>query len=98
MLFTGDLVGVGSHLNLTRGHPPESWLAILDRLAALEPDHVVPGHGPPAGAESLSTVRRYIETIVELAARPGDHEIPAEYADWTFAEGFQQNIGALRAR
>ena len=98
VLFTGDLVGVGSHLNLTRGHPPETWLAILDRLAALEPEHVVPGHGPPAGPESLSTVRRYIETIVELAARPGDHEIPAEYADWTFAEGFRQNIDALRAR
>jgi glyoxylase-like metal-dependent hydrolase (beta-lactamase superfamily II) len=98
VLFTGDLVGVGSHMNLTRGHPPENWIAILDRLAGLEPRHVVPGHGPPAGPESLATVRRYIETIVELAAKPGDREIPAEYADWAFAEGFQQNIDALRAR
>ncbi len=98
VLLTGDLVGVGSHMNLTRGHPPENWLAILDRLAGLDPQHVVPGHGLPAGPESLTTVRRYIETIVELAAKPGDHEIPPEYADWTFAEGFQQNIGALRAR
>ena len=53
---------------------------------------------PPAGPESLTTVRRYVETIVELAAKLGDHELPAEYADWTFAEGFQQNIDALRAR
>jgi cyclase len=98
VLFTGDLVGVGSHMNLTRGHPPENWIAILGRLTALEPEWVVPGHGPPAGPESLTTVRRYVETIVELAAKPGDHEIPAEYADWTFAEGFQQNIDALRAR
>jgi glyoxylase-like metal-dependent hydrolase (beta-lactamase superfamily II) len=98
VLFAGDLVVVGSHLNLTRGHPPESWLAILDRLAALEPAHVVPGHGPPAGPESLATVRRYIETVVELAASPGDHEVPADYADWAFAEGFGQNIEALRAR
>jgi glyoxylase-like metal-dependent hydrolase (beta-lactamase superfamily II) len=98
VLFAGDLVVVGSHLNLTRGHRPESWLAILGRLAALEPEHVVPGHGPPAGPESLATVRRYIETVVELAASPGDHEIPAEYADWPFGESFGQNIEALRAR
>jgi cyclase len=98
VLFAGDLVGVGSHLNITRGHPPETWLAIVDRLAALEPEHVVPGHGPPAGPEALATVRGYIETVVELAAAPGDHEMPAEYADWAFAEGFQQNIDALRAR
>jgi cyclase len=98
VLFAGDLVGVGSHLNLTRGHPPGNWLAILDRLLALEPEHVVPGHGPPAGPEALTTVRRYIETVVELAATPGDHELPADYADWAFAEGFGQNIEALRAR
>jgi cyclase len=98
VLFAGDLVGVGSHLNLTRGHPPENWLAIIDRLAALEPEHVVPGHGPPGGPESLVAVRAYIETVVDLAATPGDHELPAEYADWTFAEGFAQNIEALRAR
>jgi glyoxylase-like metal-dependent hydrolase (beta-lactamase superfamily II) len=98
VLFAGDLVGVGSHMNLTRGHPPENWLAILDRLAALEPEHVVPGHGTPAGPEALATVHRYIEAVVDLAATPGDHAIPAEYAEWAFAEGFQQNIEALRAR
>jgi cyclase len=98
VLFAGDLVGVGSHPNLTRGHPPENWLAILDRLAALEPEHVVPGHGPPAGPDALATVRRYIETIVELAALPGDHDLPPGYADWSYAEGFRQNIEALRAR
>ncbi len=98
VVFTGDLVGVESHLNLTRGHPPENWLAILDRLEALEPEHVVPGHGPPAGPESLATVRRYIQTVIDLAATPGEHELPAEYADWQFGQGFQGNIDALRAR
>ena len=98
VLFMGDLVGVRSHLNITRGFPPENWLAILDRLAALEPAVVVPGHGPPAGPEALAAARRYVETVVELAAAPGDHEVPAEFADWEFPEGFQQNIDALRAR
>ena len=98
VLYTGDLVGVKSHLNLTRGFPPQNWLAILDRLAALEPESVVPGHGEPAGPEALDSARRYIETLLGLAAVPGDHEVPAEFGDWEFAEGFQQNIDALRAR
>ena len=98
VLIAGDLVGVRSHLNLTRGHPPESWLAILDRLAALEPEHVVPGHGPPAGPEALTAARRYVEIVLELAAGPGEPELPEEFAGWTFPEGFEQNIAALRAR
>ncbi len=97
VLFAGDLIGVDSHLNLTRGDP-QSWLRILDRLEALEPGCVVPGHGPPAGPEAIATARRYIETLLELAATPGDHELPAEYASWSFPDGFQGNIDALRAR
>lgn len=96
VLIAGDLVGVGTHLNLTRGHPPENWLAILDRLAALAPAVVVPGHGPPAGPEALATARAYIETLLDVAAGTGDPELPAEYENWTFPEGFHQNVEALR--
>ena len=98
VLFAGDLIGVKGHLNLTRGFPTENWLAFLDRMAELDPAYVVPGHGPPAGAEAISACREYIETVVELAATPGEHEIPAAWDDWVFPEGFQQNIDALRAR
>jgi cyclase len=97
VLFAGDLLGVNNHLNLTRGDP-ENWLRILDRLEALDPVRCVPGHGPPAGPEAISTARRYIETVLELAATPGDHECPAEFADWGFPQGFQGNLEALRAR
>jgi cyclase len=98
VLFAGDLVGVKGHLNLTRGFPPENWLAFLDRMAALEPLHVVPGHGEPAGPEAIAACREYIETVVDLAATPGDHEVPTRYDGWLFPEGFAQNIEALRAR
>jgi glyoxylase-like metal-dependent hydrolase (beta-lactamase superfamily II) len=98
VLYTGDLVGVRSHLNVTRGFPTENWLAILDRLAGLDPVHVVPGHGEPAGPECLTGARRYIETLLDLASIPEEPEIPEEFADWTFPEGFQQNIHALRSR
>jgi cyclase len=96
VLYTGDLVGVRSHLNVTRGFPTENWLAIIDRLAGLDPVHVVPGHGEPAGPECLTAARRYIETVVAAAASSGDVELPAEYADWEFSEGWRGNIEALR--
>ena len=95
VLFTGDLVGVESHLNLMRGDP-QNWLRTLDRLDALEPQQVVPGHGPAAGPEAIATARLYIETLLRLAAEPGDHETPEEYREWTFAEGFQRNLASLR--
>jgi cyclase len=97
VLFAGDLLGVDSHLNLTRGDP-ENWVRILDRLEALEPLRCVPGHGPPAGPEAITTAREYIETMLDLAARPGNHELPEAYADWGFPQGFQGNLDALRAR
>ena len=98
VLYAGDLVAVGNHLNLTRGHPPATWLAILERLLALGPERVVGGHGPVAGPEAIEACRGYVESVVALAAEPGEHEVPAEYADWGFSEGFAQNIDALRAR
>lgn len=97
VLFTADLIGVDNHLNLTRGDP-RNWLAILDRLEALRPDRIVPGHGPPAGPEAIASAREYIGTLLELAADPGEHELPPAYEGWGFAEGFGQNIDALRRR
>jgi glyoxylase-like metal-dependent hydrolase (beta-lactamase superfamily II) len=97
ILFAADLIGVGNHLNLTRGDP-QNWLAILGRLDALGPDRVVPGHGPPAGQEAIAAARDYIETVRALAAKPGHHEAPPAFEGWGFPEGFQQNIDAWRAR
>lgn len=98
VLFAGDLVTVGNHLNLTRGHPPENWLAALDGFEALRPEHVLGGHGPPSGPEAIGDFRGYVESVLALAAEPGDPEVPAAYADWAFPEGFEQNIAALRSR
>ena len=95
VLFAADLIGVRTHPNLAHGDP-QNWLRILDRLDALEPERVVPGHGPPAGPDAIATVREYIETLLALAAETGDHELPAAFAGWSFEDGFRQNIEALR--
>ena len=45
ILFTGDLVFHGGHPIVWAG-PVQRWIDACDRMLALEPDVVVPGHGP----------------------------------------------------
>jgi cyclase len=97
VLFAGDLVTVDAHPNLAHGDP-ENWFRILDRLDALGARRVVSGHGPVADGEAIEVVRRYIETLLLLAAEPGQHVRPAEYDGWAFPDGFEQNLQALRER
>ena len=44
------------------------WLDALRRIEALEPQHVVPGHGPVGDAEALASARRYLEDVQAHAA------------------------------
>jgi len=98
VLFAGDLVTPGNHSNLTRGHPPEGWLRALDRMTALQPEHVFGGHGPAAGPEAISDARAYVEAAVAAADGPGEPEVPTAFAAWEYPDLFAQNVVALRAR
>jgi glyoxylase-like metal-dependent hydrolase (beta-lactamase superfamily II) len=42
-----------------------TWIAALERMAALEPEHVVPGHGPLCGVDGLLELRDYLVHVVE---------------------------------
>jgi hypothetical protein len=48
--------------------PLEGWLRALDAIEALEPEVVVPGHGPITDLAGLATLRAYW-TYMEAAAR-----------------------------
>jgi hypothetical protein len=41
-----------------------SWLGVLDRLAELRPQVVVPGHGAAGGAELIAAQRRYFRIVI----------------------------------
>ena len=86
------------HLNLTRGFPPENWLAVPRPHGRARAVHVVPGHGGRPARRRSPPAGEYVETVVELAATPGDHEIPRALRGLDVPEGFAQNIEALRAR
>ncbi|GAA1258259.1 hypothetical protein GCM10009665_55610 [Kitasatospora nipponensis] len=60
-VFAGDVLFVGHH--------PVTWasltgvIAALDRVLALEPEVVVPGHGPVCGPAQVAELRDYLELL-----------------------------------
>lgn len=71
IVFTGDLCDTRAQNNLAdAGMSPEGWLAILDKIYAMNPAILVPGHGRDGNAESLKGQRAYLSVIFD-AARAG---------------------------
>jgi len=66
IIFTGDLLVVKNHPDLTSGHPRE-WLNILARIKTLNPAHLVPGHGELATVDDIAAKERYINKLIQMA-------------------------------
>jgi cyclase len=79
ILFSGDIV-------LNRRLPymqapdmdPKSWEKILLRLAALEVDTVVPGHGEVGQKQAIADSLAYVRRVNEIATRFLETRIPEE--------------------
>jgi glyoxylase-like metal-dependent hydrolase (beta-lactamase superfamily II) len=46
VVFAGDIVYVDRLLAVTAESRSQSWIKVFEEMAALKPEHVVPGHGP----------------------------------------------------
>jgi cyclase len=66
VVFAADVVFIGSTPVMWAG-PLEGWLRALDTIEALEPEVVVPGHGPVTDLAGLAALRAYW-TYLEAAA------------------------------
>ena len=66
VLFAGDLVFNGGTPFFLMGSAAGMLLA-LDRLAELDAEIVVPGHGEPCGPEVLATVGEYVRFVQDWA-------------------------------
>jgi glyoxylase-like metal-dependent hydrolase (beta-lactamase superfamily II) len=62
VVFSGDLVFVGVTPIMWVG-PLENWIAGLDRIIALDPRLVVPGHGPTTQLDGVRAVREYWQFV-----------------------------------
>ena len=68
-LFAGDLVFL-SHTPVLDGSL-RGWLRVIDELAALPAQRVVPGHGPVSEwPAALADQRRYLETLASRMFAP----------------------------
>ena len=104
VLFTGDLVFHGGHPIVWAG-PVAHWIEACDRMLALEPVTVVPGHGPLSDLSCIEAQRGYFEWLVSEGIprlRGGMTPLDAArdmaggpYAGWGEGERLVVNLTAL---
>ena len=100
VLFAGDVVCRDLTPLVTGSY--ENWLSVLDRILELDPDVIVPGHGPLCGIEAVMDEKAYLgyvwleakqqfragRTVLEAAKRI---ELGA-YAAWAEPERLYFNV------
>ncbi|MCC7496988.1 MAG: MBL fold metallo-hydrolase [Bryobacterales bacterium] len=65
-VFAGDLLFLGSTPVMWQGSA-ENWIRACERIMDLEPEVVLPGHGPVTGAAGVEAVRDYWRYVLGAA-------------------------------
>jgi glyoxylase-like metal-dependent hydrolase (beta-lactamase superfamily II) len=104
IVFTGDILFHGGHPIVWAG-PVANWITACDRVLALRPTVVVPGHGPLATPAALEDLKAYFELLSREARTRFDAGMTAldaardidlgPYAGWSEAERVVANVHAL---
>jgi glyoxylase-like metal-dependent hydrolase (beta-lactamase superfamily II) len=104
IVFTGDILFHGGHPIVWAG-PVANWIAACDRVLALQPAVVVPGHGPLASPAALVDLKEYFELLTresktrfEAGMSPLDAARDIDlgpYAEWGEGERVVANVHAL---
>ena len=87
LVITGDLCWNGIHPRMHDGFPG-AWAEYVEALLALEPQHVIPGHGKPGDAGALRDLPEYFRTVeilideVRAGTDPTGIPAPAVSANW----------------
>ncbi|MGC9368454.1 MAG: MBL fold metallo-hydrolase [Paracoccaceae bacterium] len=97
VMFTGDIVYVGRILGVMEFSSSVDWVDTFEAMAAHEPEHVVPGHGP---ATDLPTATRdTYDYLVNLRARIAEHidaggdimgAVEVDQSAFSYLENFDQ--------
>jgi cyclase len=104
IVFTGDILFHGGHPIVWAG-PVANWIAACDRVLALRPKVVVPGHGPLATPAALEDLKKYFELLSRecrtrfdagMAALDAARDIDlGPFTGWSEAERVVANVHAL---
>jgi cyclase len=66
VVIAGDILFAGAHPVMWAG-PTSNWIAALERVIALEPRAVIPGHGPVCAVAEAETLRDYFTWLQDAA-------------------------------
>ncbi len=104
-IFTGDILFIEGTPIVWAG-PLSNWVAACELIEALDPTHIVPGHGPLTDLSGVREVADYLrtveaESISRFEAGMGPEEAAldmaasgglARYANWRDAERIAVNV------
>lgn len=79
VLYAGDLLFIGG-TPISWAGPITNWITACDRMLALDPQVVVPGHGPVVDAGGIHQVRDYLSWVHEQATQRHQRGMSAEEA------------------
>jgi glyoxylase-like metal-dependent hydrolase (beta-lactamase superfamily II) len=108
VLFAGDIVMNGTFVAFASPYSSvRAWVAALDRLAPLDPAHIVPSHGDMGDASLISKDRAYLSAVqsrtreLKAGGKSADEaveivtrEMEAQFPVWTNAP---RVAGAVRS-
>jgi glyoxylase-like metal-dependent hydrolase (beta-lactamase superfamily II) len=66
VLFTGDILFSGCHPMVWAG-PVSNWIAVCERILAMDLEVIVPGHGPLASPAAVRELKAYFEYLYDEA-------------------------------
>lgn len=103
IVFMGDLVSVRTHPSFFGD--ANAWLSMLDQVAQLDIQTLIPGHGDVGSWDNVGIVRQYIADLKALAeksiqsgksaAEVAAIPIPGAYAQWDAPTVFADNMKYL---
>jgi glyoxylase-like metal-dependent hydrolase (beta-lactamase superfamily II) len=104
VLFAGDIAFIGSTPLVWEGSLL-NWIETINRINALKPRVIVPGHGPVTDVNGLRSMEAYLGHVVSQGAALKDRGLTpqqaalevdiGEYAHWTDPERLVLNLMRL---
>lgn len=104
VVFTGDILFIESTPVMWQG-PVENWIRACHLIEEMNPDLIVPGHGPITDKHGVTKVRQYLQYVHDQARARYDAGMGAfeaardielsEYSAWSDPERIAVNVDSL---
>jgi glyoxylase-like metal-dependent hydrolase (beta-lactamase superfamily II) len=103
-VFTGDILFIEGTPIMWAG-PVANWIAACERIVEMQPEVIVPGHGPLTDVAGVRRVQEYLRYIdgearqrydAGLSVRDAAHDIAlGDFSSWGDSERIAVNVSTL---